>query len=215
LQGQAVITKLNLATYPFRNRKLPYLLAGLVLMAGLLTGVYSLYRLNENRKRNELLVRSIAERNEEIQRLKGEGEKVQQMLTPDQRDMLVASHKLVANKRFGWSRLFADLEAVLPNSVSASRISVVNIFQDARQTRADLELSVKSRDYAAVMAMIENMNNSGLFNAELRGQDLQSNERITFTEYTFRIVYTPSYGYSTEPPDVARTTQPETAEGRQ
>jgi Tfp pilus assembly protein PilN len=129
--------------------------------------------------------------------------------------MLVASHKLVANKRFGWSRLFADLEAVLPNSVSASRISVVNIFQDAQRTRADLELSVKSRDYAAVMAMIENMNNSGLFNAELRGQDLQSNERITFTEYTFRIVYTPSYGYSAEPPDVARTTQPETAEGRQ
>ncbi|QQS32033.1 MAG: hypothetical protein IPM50_10150 [Acidobacteriota bacterium] len=204
VQGKAVITKLNLATYPFRNRTLPYLLASLVIMIGLLTGVFSLYRLNENRKRNELLTRSIEERKEEIQRLKGEGEKVQQMLSPDQRQMLVASHKLVANKRFGWSRLFADLEAVLPNSVSASRISVVNIFQDGQRTRAELEFSVKSRDYAAVMSMIENMNNSGLFNAELRGQDLQSNERITFTEYTFRIIYSPGYGYSADPPDVAQ-----------
>jgi Tfp pilus assembly protein PilN len=173
-------------------------------MIGLLTGVFSLYRLKENRDRNELVTRSIAERTEEIQRLKGEGEKVQQLLTADQRQVLVASHKLVANKRFGWSRLFADLEAVLPNSVSASRISVVNIFQDGQRTRAELEVAVKSRDYAAVMAMIENMNNSGLFAAELRSQDRQTNERITFTEYTFRIVYSPAFGFSADPTDVAR-----------
>lgn len=173
-------------------------MAGLILTIGLVTGVLSLHRLRENRRQNELLTRSIAERNEEIRRLKGEGEKVQQMLTPDQRQMLVASHKLVANKRFGWSRLFSDLESVLPNNVSASRIAVVNVFQDAQQTRAELEFAVKSRDYSAVMSMIENMNNSGLFNVELRGQDLQSNERVTFTEYTFRLIYTPSYGYSTE-----------------
>lgn len=206
-----MISRLNLATYPFRNRRLPYLLAGLILIIGLLTGIFSIYRLNENRKRNELLSRSIAERNEEIQRLKGEGEKVQQMLTPDQRQMLIASHKLVANKRFGWSRLFADLESVLPNNVSASRIAVVNVFQDASQTRAELEFAVKSRDYAAVMAMMENMNNSGLFNVELRGQDLQSNERITFTEYTFRLIYTPSYGYASQT-DVARAEQPSAPE---
>ncbi len=194
-----MITKLNLATYPFRNRVLPYVLAGLLLAVSTIGGVYSLARLNENREQNETLVAAVKKQQAEIERLKGEGSKVQQLLTEDQKALLTAAHKLVANKTFGWSRLFADLESVLPGSVSASRISIENIYQDAGRVRAELELSVLSRDYPAVISMIERMNNSGLFQAELRGQNLQKNERITFTEYTFKLIYTPAYGYSVEP----------------
>jgi Tfp pilus assembly protein PilN len=203
-----VIAKLNLATHPFRSRVLPYLIAGLLLVIGATGGVYSLVRLGEDRKQSDFLATAIQERQAEIQRLKGEGEKVQQLLTPEQKALLTASHKLVANKTFGWSRLFADLESVLPGSVSASRIAVQNIYQDDDHVKAELEFGVLSRDYPAVMAMIENMNNSGLFHAELRGQDLQKNERITYTEYTFRLIYTPAYGYSTQTgPDVAHNEQ--------
>ena len=162
-------------------------------------GVYGLAKYKENRDKNDLLTKAVEERQSEIQKLKGEGEKVQQLLSPEQKALLAASHKLVANKTFGWSRLFADLESVLPGSVSASRISVENIYQDSDRIKAELELVVISRDYPAVTGMIERMNNSGLFLAELRGQDLQKNERITFTEYTFRLIYTPGYGYSTAP----------------
>jgi Tfp pilus assembly protein PilN len=170
----------------------------------MLAGVYSIAKLRDNSKQNELLVSAINERQAEIARLKGEGEKVQQLLTPDQKALLTASHKLVANKTFGWSRLFSDLESVLPASVAASRISVDNIYQDSERIKAELEFSVISRDYQSVMAMIDNMNNSGLFKAELRGQDLQKNERITYTEYTFRLIYTPGYGYATsQSPDIA------------
>lgn len=168
-------------------------MAGLLLVIGALGGVYCLIRLNENRKENDLVANAVAERETEIQRLKGEGEKVQQLLTPEQKSLLTAAHKLVANKKFGWSRLFADLEAVLPASVSASRIAVENVYQDGDRIKAELEFGVLSKDYGAVMVMIQNMQNSGLFQAELRGQDLQQNDRITFTEYTFRIIYTP-YG---------------------
>ena len=143
----------------------------------------------------------------EINRLRGESEKASQELSPDQKALLVASHKLVANKSFGWSRLFADLEAVLPGSVSASRIEVQNIYKDGERIKADLEFAVLSRDYPAVMDMIERMNNSGLFQAELRGQDLQKNERITFTEYTLRLIYTPGYGYSAAPSTQIAQTQ--------
>jgi len=203
-----VITKLNLATHPFRNRVLPYLIAGLLLVVSAIGGVYSLARLSENRKQNDLLEAAIRERQDEIQRLKNEGEKVQQLLTPDQKAILTASHKLVANKTFGWSRLFADLESVLPGSVSASRIAVQNIYQDGDRIKAELDFGVISRDYPAVMAMIENMNNSGLFKAELRGQDLQKNERITYTEYTFRLIYIPAYGYATgSATDIAQNNQ--------
>ncbi len=196
-----VITKLNLSTHPFRNRVLPYLFAGLLLVTSVFGGVYCIAKLRENSNKNELLIGAIRERESEIQKLKGEGEKVQQLLSPEQKALLTASHKLVANKAFGWSRLFADLERVLPGSVSASRIGVENIYQDGDRIKAELELGVISRDYPAVMTMIENMNNSGLFRAELRGQDLQKGERITFTEYTFRLVYTPGYGYATAVPE--------------
>jgi Tfp pilus assembly protein PilN len=122
---------------------------------------------------------------------------VQQQLSPDQQTLLIASHKLVANRTFSWSRLFADLESVLPGGVSASRISVNNVFKDGDKTKAELDLAVLSRDYQSVITMIDAMNNSGMFQAELRGQDLQKNERVAYTEYTLHLVYSPAYGYPT------------------
>lgn len=179
-----------------------------MLVVSALAGVYCLATLRDNSNKNDLLVTAIKERETEIARLKGEGEKVQQLLTPEQKALLNASHRLVANKTFGWSRLFADLESVMPTSVSASRIGVENIYQDGDRVKAELEFAVLSRDYASVMTMIERMNNSGLFRAELRGQDLEKNERVTFTEYTFRLIYTPAYGYAAAPSsDVAMNGQ--------
>lgn len=203
-----MITKLNLATNPFRNRNLPYILALLLLAVTVAGAILSFARVKDNNSRIELATSNIAEMDSEIKRLRTAGEKASQELSPDQRALLVAAHKLVANKSFGWSRLFADLEAVLPGSVSASRIEVQNIYKDGERIKADLEFAVLSRDYPAVMDMIERMNNSGLFQAELRGQDLQKNERITFTEYTLRLIYTPAYGYSAGPStQIAQTGQ--------
>ncbi len=167
--------------------------------------MFCLEHLRENRNENERSASVIQQRQMEIQRLKGEGEKVQQLLTPEQKALLSASHKLVANKEFRWSRLFTDLESVLPGNVSASRIRVENIYRDGDRVKAELELSVLSRDYQPVMVMIDNMRSSGLFVPELRGQDLQKNERLTYTEYTFRLIYSPGYGYAAVPPtDIAQ-----------
>ena len=201
-----VITKLNLSSKPFRNRTTPYLLSLLLLALAVAGAAVSFARLRENRELSEITAKQVKEMDAEVARLKDAGAKVQQQLTPEQRELLVASHKLVANKSFGWSRLFADLESVLPGSVSASRISVENVYKDGDRVKAELDFSVLSRDYAAVMSMIESMNNSGLFQAELRGQDLQKNDRMTYTEYTLRLVYTPAYGYASRPAaDVAQT----------
>jgi Tfp pilus assembly protein PilN len=184
---------------------LPYIAAGAMLLISLIGGVYCLAKINSNKRENDALAATVKERQAEIDQLKGEGEKVQQLLTPDQKSLLTAAHKLVANKAFGWSRLFADLESVLPSSVAASRIAVENVYQEGDRVKAELEFAILARDYASVQAMIQNMNNSGLFRADLRGQDLQQNERGTFTEYTFHMIYTPAYGYSTSPTsDVAQ-----------
>jgi Tfp pilus assembly protein PilN len=203
-----VITKLNLASHPFRNRTPPYVLALVMLACAVAGALLCFSSLREAIAQNEIVKQQIEQMDAESKRLKGEGEKVQQQLSPEQRALLIGAHKLVANKTFGWSRLFADLEQVLPGSVSASRISVANIYRENDRVKAELEFSVLSRDYQSVMTMIENMNSSGMFQAELRGQDLQKNERFTYTEYTLRLIYTPGYGYSTAPQtDVAQTDQ--------
>lgn len=203
-----MINKLNLSSRPFRNRTLPYLIALLFLTFAVSGAVLSFASLRNTTAENEIAKSDIERMQTEIQALKGKGELVQQQLTPEQQALLVAAHKLVANKSFGWSRLFADLESLLPGGVSVSRIVVQNIYKDGDRTKADLEFAVLSRDYGSVMQMIETMNNSGRFQAELRGQDLQKTESITYTEYTLRLIYTPGYGYApAAPSDVALETQ--------
>lgn len=200
-----MITKLNLASKPFKNRTLPYLIS-LVLLALVVAGAaLSFAKWSDVNERNERAKTEITLLEAQLKELNGKGELVQQQLAPEERERLIAAHKLVANKSFGWSRLFADLEAILPGSVSASRISVENVFKDGDRIKAELQFSVLSRDYPAVMTMIDSMNNSGVFRAELRSQDLQKTESITYTEYTLAVIYTPGAGYSTNPSDVAAT----------
>jgi Tfp pilus assembly protein PilN len=192
-----VITKLNLSSHPFRNRTLPYVLALILVAFSVAGAVLCFSKLSDMRTRNEIAKRDLQDMQAEVDRLNNEGAKVQQQLSPEQRAVLIAAHKLVANKQFGWSRLFADLESLLPGSVSVSRISVENVYKTADgRTQAALDFGVLSRDYQSVITMIENMNNSGSFQASLRGQDLQKGETITYTEYTLHLIYTPRVGYS-------------------
>lgn len=169
-------------------------------------GLFSFARVERASTQSEIAAGEIRRMNEEIKALKVRGEEVQKQLSPDQQNLLIASHKLVANKTFGWSRLFADLEGIMPGSVSASRIAVENVYKDGDRIKAELDFGVLSRDYTGVMTMIGNMNNSGVFQAELRGQDRQENERVTFSEYTLHVIYTPAYGYAPSAgEDIAQT----------
>ena len=180
------------------------MLAALVLTVSLAATLVLLFKFRDNNQRIEAAEAEISQMKLEVAGLKDEGGKVQQQLSPEQRELLVASHKLVANKSFGWSRLFADLEAVIPGSVSASRIAVENIYRDGDRVKAELDFGVLSRDYQAVMNMIGTMNASGIFQAELRGQNLQTNQHSVYSEFTLHLIYTPSYGYAAAPTDVAR-----------
>lgn len=191
-----MITKLNLASQPFRNRALPYMLALLLLAFAVAGTIVSFAQLSGINQRTEIANKDVEQMEAELKTIKGEGEKVQQQLTPEQRALLIAAHKLVANKNFGWSRLFADLEQILPGGVSVSRISIQNVYQDGDKTKAELDFGVLSRDYQNVITMIDNMNNSRVFQADLRGQDRQKTERTTYTEYSLRLIYSPSYSTS-------------------
>ena len=200
-----MINKLNLATHPFRNRNFPYLLALFLLAISALAAMLEFWTLQNNNRENKAAAAQVKELEDHINRLNGEGKKIQQQLTPDQQNLLIAANKLVANKTFVWSRLFSDLESVMPANVSASRIVVRNVYNDGTQIRAELEFAVLSWDYSSVMNMIDQMNNSGLFQAELRGQDLQKSNHTSYSEYTLRLTYSPDRNWSAGPTsDVAQ-----------
>lgn len=202
-----MITRLNLATDPFRNRNLPYILALFLLAISVAGALLCFSTLRANALRNEIAIGDIDRMESDITRLNGEGEKVQQQLSPEQQNLLIAAHKLVDNKAFVWSRLFSDLESVMPGGVSASRISVKNVYVDADRLKAELEFAVLSHDYSSVMEMIDRMNNSGAFQAELRGQDLQKTDRSTYSEYTLHVIYTPPGFSPSAVADVAQNAQ--------
>lgn len=184
---------------------MPYLIAVFLLTFAIVGMLISFASWSNAREENETVKVDITRMDGELRELKTKGELVQQQLTPEQRTLLVAAHRLVASKSFGWSRLFADLEGVLPGSVSASRIKVENVYKDGDNIKAELEFGVLSYNYQSVMTMIDNMNNSGVFRAELRGQDLQKTENAIYSEYTLHLIYTPQSGYSAQPSDVAST----------
>jgi DNA recombination-dependent growth factor C len=195
-----VIEKLNLSSNPFRNRTLPWLLSLCLLVASAIGFVWC-FTVWSAAQADEALVKSSTEQMElEIKELESKTQQVQQSLTEDQRQTLVASHKLVARKGFSWSNLFADVESVLPPSVSVSRINVQDVIKDPNgATKAELDFAVLSQDSATVINMIDRMNTSGMFLAELRGQDLQKSETITFTEFSIKLIYMPRSSVPTNP----------------
>ncbi len=200
-----MITKLNLASNPFRNRTLPYVIAAVVLVCSFGIAVIGLAQYRSSMSTNELVRNDVERMEKELTGLNERGEKVRNRLTPAQEQLMVASHTLVAHKDFRWSRLLADLETVIPGNVSASRINVDSIYRNGEQLTAELDFSVLAKDYQGVLQMIRNMNEKGIFRASLRGQDLQKSDKFTYSEFTLRLIYTPRAGYAVQTPsDVAR-----------
>lgn len=131
---------------------------------------------------------------DELKTFQEQENRIAQQLTPQQQQILVASHKLVLRKQFSWSRLFSDLENVLPNGVAMTQLNVIDVERRNEKMEAEVELAVRSYRYESVVGMIDTMNNSGLFRAQMRGQSRQeSDSGQDFTEYTIAIIYTPHY----------------------
>jgi len=123
---------------------------------------------------------------------------VKASFTGDQQQALPAAHQLVDRKLFSWSRLLADLEASLPGSVKVSRIAVRDVTTYSNQTLAQLDLAVFAKSATTINEMIASMHEQGIFQLELRNQNLQKGRGESGTEYEFYVVYRPRPGYTIE-----------------
>jgi Tfp pilus assembly protein PilN len=191
-----VTTKLNLASRPFSNHALPWVLTALIVGVSLISLVLIIRWTGQAKAQADVVQTDINALNQQEQGLKAEAVAVKNSLTPEQLQTLAAAHVLVDRKRFSWSRLFADLESALPGTVRVTRISVRDVAARGEQTLAELDLTVVSKNPATITDMIGEMDRVGIFQAELRAQNLQKGRGESGTEYELYVIYRPRPGAS-------------------
>ena len=199
-----MINRLNLASDPFRNRTVPWVISALILIVSIFSFVILYAQWGEAKTQAEMIKSGTLAVEEDLKKYQDEEEKVRQQLTPEQQQLLLAAHKLVMRKEFSWSRLFSDLENVLPGGVSVSHINVEDVTSNGGRTEAQLDLGVLSRDHRNVIGMIDNMNSSGIFHAELRGQDRQKSDSGDYTQFTLHLTYLPRIGVPVQQVETSR-----------
>jgi len=179
-----VIENLNLASNPFRNRTLPWTVAAVVACVSLAALIFTVSQFRQTRDRANLVERDVRGLRTEEDSLRAKATAVTQSLTPDQLRTLESAHSIIDRRNFSWSRLFADLEAALPQGVRVSRIAVRDV---AHSGGAELELAVVARNTTDITGMLGTMAQGRIFSADL----LTENKSDKGIESTLRVRYTP------------------------
>lgn len=187
-------TKLNLATKPFSNRSLPWVVTTFVILLSLASLILIVRATSQARAQSEVVQNDINRLSQKEQALRKLAEAVKNSLTTEQLQTLEAAHTLVDRKHFSWSRLFADLESALPGTVRVKRIAVRGVATRNEETLAELELTVVAKSPATVTDMIADMDRTGIFQADLRSQNLQRGRGESGAEYELYVVYRPRAG---------------------
>ena len=181
--------RLNLSSQPFRNRTLPWTIASIIALASIAALIFIFVKSNDLNRQSVTVERDVNVMSQQLKEYDKKISEIRQALTPEQRKLHDAAHALVDRKHFSWSRLFADLEANVPDKVRVSRINVRDVGTRGGQTVADLELSVVSRDPAEVTGMMTKMNSTGIFRADLVTQN-PSKGRGEGAEWVLAVRYT-------------------------
>lgn len=184
-----MISRLNLASDPFRNRALPWTLAAAVSAVSLFALVVTLGRYSEARAQTDVSEREVQAMRARQKELDRQAESIRQSIPEEQRQPLEAARALVSRKGFSWSQLFSDLEGFLPADVRVARINVREVAQVGDQTRADLDLTVVGRAPADVTGMIDEMNRSGTFSAVPVTENVRSGRGESGYEWGLRVSY--------------------------
>lgn len=187
-------TKLNLAGKPFSNRALPWTVTTLVIFVSLVAFVLIIRATGHATAQSQSVQNDINTLNQQAQAIQRQAVEVRNSLTSEQLKTLEAAHELVDRKRFSWSRLLADLESALPGTVRVTRISVRDVAARGDQTLAELDLTVVSKSPSIITEMITEMDRAGVFQAELRSQNLQKGRGESGTEFELNVFYRPPAG---------------------
>lgn len=186
-----MITELNLASQPFRNRALPWAVAVSVALVSLIAFVFVVVEWTEMRAQADRAERDVAELRLQVETLRRQAAEVRDALSRDDVVALESAHLVIARKSFSWSQLLGDLEAHTPANVRVTRIKVRDVAQRGDRTFAELEVSVVGRTPDDVTAMITQLDASGTFSVEPVAQRPRQGRGASGTEWTLRLRYAP------------------------
>jgi hypothetical protein len=146
--------RLNLATRPFRNERLPNLLAVAGLFAVLVVSAWHLWVARDVLPdRTSSLIQALGEREAESARIRAE-ETSLRALRPDAAS--IAEWKLVKDlvdqRVFSWSTLFSVLEETLPDGVRLEALQ-----PQVRDGQISLEMQASSRTHEEAMLLLSSM----------------------------------------------------------
>lgn len=197
--------ELNLSNRPFRNRGLPWAIA-LVLAAGSLIALFIIFSENQALTRQSKTIKSELQTvNGQVAEIRKKDQEVAQSLTPAQKRDWVAAYELINRKRFPWSRLFSDLEGILPPTVRVNRIGIRDIAAQDGDIVAVFELVLQSKDPLTVNNVIEKMQAGSVFQAEMVNQTLLKGKDEQGLETSLRVRYRARTGVANGSQEVAQT----------
>ncbi|HEY6233336.1 MAG TPA: hypothetical protein VIW64_18880 [Pyrinomonadaceae bacterium] len=191
-------TKVNLASKPFSNRSLPWVVTGVVVAISLVLLVFILRATRQANAQAALVQAEVNNLNSQEHQVRERAQAVKNSMTPEQLQALTAAHTLVDRKQFSWSRLFADLESALPGNVRVKRIAVRDVATRGNETFAELELTVVAKSPATITDMIADIDRDGVFHPELKSQTLQRGRGESGAEYELTVNYKPRAGAPTD-----------------
>jgi Tfp pilus assembly protein PilN len=200
-------TKLNLASKPFSNRSLPWVVTSVIVIVSLICLVFIVRATSRANAQIFAVQKDINNLKQQELDLRKQADAVKDSLTTEQLQTLAAAHTLVDRKHFSWSRLFADLETALPGNGRVKRIAVRGITTTGDLTLAELELTVVAKSPTTVTEMVAEMDRGGIFHAEIRSETLSRGRGESGAEYELYVIYRPRAGSAvdTAAPTVATT----------
>jgi hypothetical protein len=154
---------INLASEPFRRDRA--MIVASSILAGLLVATLALLVVmivNERDQKRDVRM-ATAQAEEQLQKLGTEQAALEaSMRQPENADVLERSlflNTLIARKSVSWTKLFGDLEGVMPHNVRLMAIRP----QTDPQNRIQLEMTVGAQTVEPVVDLLKRMEGSGIF----------------------------------------------------
>ena len=193
---------INLASDPFRNRRLFWLFTLIVLFVSSLLGLEALDANARLKNQIAALEPTVKRLDDKVKGANG-AEFADSSLTLAQNEALLAAQDLITRKGFSWSQLLNDLEVYIPNSVRVTQIAVDKVSKKKGQAATSapgavmLSFNVVGKSSASVTQMILELNRSERFAVNPRS--MKPIEGMDDVEFQLEVEYRPRHSESALP----------------
>ncbi len=187
--------QVNLATRPFTNRKLFWIVVWAFFFVSLSIGLWAYSEKTTANAQSKRLAATVTERERNVRQLNEEAEKRKQQtvkvqLTEREAYELASARRLVARKAFPWTKMINDLETHVPKQVRILSIKIDESVDEAGEVVGLVEIKAIGKSADQMTEMMASVDNSG--GPFIRGQSAQDqaldNSEVPFT---MNLIYRP------------------------